>query len=339
MKRVTIKDIAKHLAISASTVSRALANDPNIRKETRDRIVRTADQLGYKRNIVAANLRTGRTGTIGAVVDEMMTPYIAQALRGIQNVMQLEGISIMVACSYHDSAQEAKNIHAMESALVDGLIIAPCHGSANNDIFQHTADKGVPIVFLGRNPGIENASEVVPDDYSKAFYLMDHVLRGGRKRVAHITGDVPSAYFDRIVRGYRDCLARFGLDFDPKLVVRAKPTFEGGISAVDELALRGVEFDAVFAASDLQAIGAMNHLLEKGVDVPGDVAVAGYAGSYLSKMVFPQLTTVEHPQLEMGEKAGRLLLELIKNPDAPSRSVTVDAKIMLRNSTHSQVHR
>ncbi len=334
MKRVTLKDIANRLSLSVSTVSRALSNDVNIRRETRDKILRAAEEMNYKRNTVAAHLRNGYTGAIGVVVDEMFTPYVAQALRGLQEVMQREGISLLIACSYHDPAQEAQNLRAMESAQVDGLIVCPCHDSANRDIMRRLSERGVPIVFFGRNPGGIKASEVVANDYSKAFYLVDHIAKLGKKRIVHVTGDVESLYFNNISKAYTDAVARNGLMPDGRYVIRTKPTFEGGVSAVDEMMRRGLEFDAVFAAADLQAIGVMNRLLEKGFRIPGDVSVAGYAGSYLSKMVFPQLTTVEPPLVEMGEKAGYLLLEKIRDPEAPNRSVTVDARILLRNSTH-----
>lgn len=335
MKRVTIKDIAAHLSLSVSTVSRALADDPYIRRETREKILRAAEDLNYKRNSLAVNLRYGRTGIVGVVVDEMLSSYAGQALRGLQAVMQKEGISILVACSYHDSDQEARNLRAMESAMVDGLIVHPCHDSSNVDIFNRLLAKGVPMVFLGRNPGATKASEVVVDDYSKVFFLLDHVIRSGRSRIVHITGDGRSDYFDTIRHAYADALARFGIAYDPCKVIAAKPTFEGGMSAVDMIRSRGIGFDAVFAATDLQAIGAMNRLLQLGVKIPEEVSVAGYAGSCLSKMVYPQLTTVEPPLVEMGEKSARLLLEKINDPSAPERSMTVDAKILLRSSTHS----
>lgn len=335
MKRVTIKDIAAHLSLSTSTVSRALANDPYIRLETREKILRAAEELNYKRNSLAVNLRYGRTGIVGVVVDEMLSSYVGQAMRGLQDVMQKEGVSTLVACSYHDAAQEARNLLAMESAMVDGLIVHPCHGNSNSDIFNRLISKGVPVVFLGRNPGGLRASEVVVDDYSKVFFLLDHLMKSGRSRIVHVTGDSCSDYFKTIRKAYLDVMLRFGICHNPAMEVAVKPTFEGGVSAVDIVRSRGVGFDAVFAAADLQAIGVMNRLLQLGVKVPQEVAVAGYAGSYLSKMVYPQLTTVEPPLVEMGEKAAMLLLEKIHDPSSSDRTLTVDAKILLRASTHS----
>lgn len=333
MKRVTIKDIARHLSISVSTVSRALANDKSIRSETREKILRAADELNYKRNSMAANLRSGRTNTIGVVVDEMLSPYIAQTMRGMQRVMQEQGISILVACSYHDPLQEQRNIQSMVGASVDGLVICPCHGSDNVELINSLIARGMPIVFLSRNPGGIEASEVVTRDYDKAFFLVDQVIRTGRKKMAHVTGIQPSQYFNNIRKAYVDGLHRFGLEADAELIVQAPPTFEGGVQAADALIESGKEFDAVFAAGDLQAIGVMNRLLQRGIRVPEQVAVAGYAGSELSKMVFPQLTTVEPPLVEMGEKAAELLLEKISDSDSPVRSLTVDARIEMRQSS------
>lgn len=336
MKRVTIKDIANHLSISVSTVSRALANDKNIRRETRDKIFRAADELNYRRNRMAVSLRSGRTQTVGVVVEEMLSPYVAQTLRGLQNVLQPEGINILVACSHYDCVQEQRNIQSMISASVDGIVIYPCHGSGNIGLFQCLIARGMPMVFMGRNPGGVEASEVVTNDYDKAYFLVEQIVRSGRKKIAHVSGNDKSPYFENIRNAYADALKRFDFTPEPDLIVEAAPKFEGGVDAADRLLDSGREFDAVFVAGDLQAIGVMNRLLQRGVKVPGDVAVAGYAGSHLSRMVFPQLTTVEPPLVEMGEKAAQLLLEKIDDPDSPVCSVTVDAKIELRSSSHEQ---
>ena len=334
MKRITLKDLAKKLNLSVATVSRALADGPNIRPETKERVLKAAEEMNYKPNSIATHLRTGRTGAIGVVVDEMITPFVAQALRGIQRVLHPEGISILIACSYNDPAQEIRNLQMMEEAQVDGLMVFPCHDTGDTEIYRRLADKNIPVVFVGKSPGDISASEIATDHHSKVYFLVDHLVRTGRTKVAHVTGDNPSPYFNLLRNAFAEALARHSLAADPDLVVGAKPTFEGGVAAVDELRRRGKDFDSVFAAADLQAIGVMNRLLEKGVHIPDDVAVAGYAGSYLSKMVFPQLTTVEPPLVEMGEKAAHLILEKINNPSTPDRILRVDAKILLRHSTH-----
>ena len=334
MKRTTLKDLAKKLNLSVATVSRALADGPNIRKETKDRVLKAAEEMNYKPNTIASHLRTGRTGAVGVVVDELITPFVAQALRGIQRVLHPEGTSILMACSYNDPAQEIRNLQMMEEAQVDGLIVFPCHDTGDTDVYLRLIEKNIPVVFIGRNPGDIHASEIAADHHSKVYFLVDHLVRTGRTKVAHVTGNNPSPYFNLLQSAFTEALGRHRLTVDPDLIVGAKPTFEGGVAAVDELLRRGKDFDAVFAAADLQAIGVMNCLLEKGVRIPEDVAVAGYAGSYLAKMVFPQLTTVEPPLVEMGEKAAHLVMEKINDPSAPDRMLKVDAKILLRHSTH-----
>lgn len=334
MKNVTIKDIANHLCISVSTVSRALSDDKNIRKETKERIFKAAAELGYRRNPLAVNLRTGRSNTIGVIANEMISPFAALVFKGIQDVMLDAGVNVIMANSDNDSEQERRNLQIMESSMADGIIISLCEGSRNMDEFRRLQAKGIPMVFCAHTPSGFDASQVMVNDYDKAFYLMDHLICSGRRRIVHIKGPEDSVGHADIFRAYLDSLRKFGIEPDESLVIPARLSVEEGRRVADEILDSGIDFDAVFACGDLPAIGVMNRLRERGVRVPEDVSVAGFYGSPLSQMVYPALTTVEPPLYEMGQKAADLLLKRISYPDVKSERVVVDAKIRLRESTH-----
>lgn len=334
VKRVTIKDIAKHLGISVSTVSRALANDKNIRQETKEKIYAAAEQLNYRRNTYAANLRSGNASFIGFIADEMTSPAASLILAGVQKVIQKQGISVLVACSYNNPQQEAENLRAMEEQLVGGIIIIPCHECKSAIIMKEMQAKGIPMVFCMRSLREIEAPQVVVNDYNKAFFILDYIAREGRKRIVLLKAPNLSRQGSDIHRAYLDVLRKFKLDAAPELTVECAPTPEAGAEAIDRLIDSGVKFDSVFASSDLSAIGAMNRMLERKINIPEQVSVAGFAGSPLAQIVYPHLTTVEPALTDMGEKATDMLLEKIHNPKAENRTITISAAICLRGSSH-----
>ena len=334
MKRVTIKDIAHSLRLSPSTVSRALSDDKNIRKETKQRIFKMAEELGYRRNNLAASLRCGQTHTVGVIASEMLSPFSSLVLNGIQEVMHRNGVCLLVANSDNSSGQELRNLQIMENSLVEGIIMSAVDRSNNADELKRIRAKGIPVVCFAHAPAGLDIPRVVTNDYDKALYLMDHLVCSGRRRIVHVKGPENCSGITDIHKAYLDSLKRFRIDFDPTLVRPASISIEEGRRVATELTEEKVAFDALFACDDLIAIGAMNRLRELGVRIPEDVSIAGFYGSPLSRIVFPPLTTVEPPLLEMGQKAAELLLLQINNPEAKAGKVIVDARLQLRASTN-----
>ena len=306
MKHVTIKDIARELCISVSTVSRALTDDKNIRRETREAVLREAERLGYRRNPVAMNLKMGRTNTIGVIVPEMHTPYASQVVAGIQSVLYKNNQKVMIAESDEDP---------------------------NFETYRRLAAAGMAIVFYDRIPhGLDDMPQVMIDDNNDSYFMAEHLVRLGRRRIAYLYG--PDDVYNAVerARGYREAMEKFGV-YDPQLVVKTGMTFVDGAAAVDDLVRRGVEFDAVYAFTDTLAIGAMNRLRELGRRIPEDVAVAGFSGTELSTIVYPKLTTVEPPLGEMGRRAAELVLEKVNNPDVENRRIVLRTEMKCRAST------
>lgn len=333
MKRITIKDIAERLTLSVSTVSRALIDDKNIRKETKDKVLEAAKQLGYKPNPVATNLKYGRTNTVGVIVPEMITPFASQVIEGIQKVLYPKGLKVIIAQSGENPETERENLLMMERFMVDGIIICLSHHTQNKEEYIRLQAEGTPMVFYDRIPDGLDVSKVVVDDYLKSFFMVEHLIRIGRKRIAHL--QAPPYVYNSIerARGYKDALEKFKIPFDPALVIKTGMNIEDGRQAAEQLLKTGASFDAIFAFTDTLAIGAMNYLQEQGIKIPEEVAVASFSGTILSTIVTPQLTTVEQPLVEMGESAAKLILEKIKTLEASNRTIVLDADIRLRAST------
>lgn len=331
-KHVTIKDIARSLCISVSTVSRALTDDKNIRKETRDMVVEEAKRLGYKRNPVAMNLKMGRTNTIGVIVPEMHTPYASQVIGGIQEILYKKNQKVMIAESDENPCRELENLKMMEQFMVDGLIVSLCSYRKNIEMYQQLEEAGMAVVFYDRIPYGMDVSQVLVEDNVDSYFMVEHLIRLGRKRIAYIQGpdDIYNAYQRGL--GYREAMEKFRL-FDPSLIVKTGMTFKDGADAIDRLIYNKVDFDSVFAFTDTLAIGAQNRLRALGKRVPEDIFVASFSGTELSTIVSPQITTMEPPLEEMGRKAAELVMEKINNPETENKMIVLKTTMRCREST------
>lgn len=337
MKYVTIKDIARELGLSFSTVSRALNDDKNIRRETRELIVKTAQRMGYVKSPVAMNLKFGYTKTIGVIVPEMVTSYAARVIDGIHAVSIANRYKVIIASSAEDPEKERESVETMRNFMIDGIIACRCDGRKNTELWQKVIEDKIPLVMFDRISPELHVPQVVVDDEAKAFFLVEHLIRQGHKRIGFIGIDDSLVYNSYLRnKGYRDALQRYNIAYDPSIDIKANGmNYDDGAEAMDKLMEKGV--DAVFAFTDTLAIGAMNRLTDTGRKVPEDVAVAGFSGTDVSSIVRPSLTTVEPSHYDMGHKAAEIILDIIKNRNndgfkAPEK-VIVDAEIVYREST------
>jgi len=334
MKRITIKDLSKFLSLSTSTISRALLHDKNVNDETRKRVLDAAHKMGYKPNLTALSLQSGQSKTIGFVVPEMITPFSAKVLKGIQNILYPLGYRIIITQSDEDPLIERKNLQLLEEFNVDAIIINLCHETYNNDIYQHIMGQGIPLIFFDRLPHQSlDVSKVIVNDSIKASLMVEHLIKTGRKRIVYIMGPTTIRNVTERMNGYKRILMKYNI-FDENLIIQANGmTVQHGREIIKQLLDKNIEFDSIFAFSDTLAMGVMNYLLEQKVRIPEDVAVASFSGTELSSMVYPQLTSVQQPLEKMGEKAAELALEKIKDSSAASRSVIMDAELVYRAST------
>lgn len=334
MSYVTIKDIAKQLGVSPSTVSRALRNDKNISPDTKASIVNLANELGYKPNTNAINLRQRKTKIIGIIVPEIITPFFITVINHIQDILYKDGYEIIITQSQESPEKELKNLLLMENSRVEGIIMSICHLNQNEQEYIRLQKRGISIVFFDRVPNID-APKVVINDYQKSFFLVEHLIRSGRKRIVHLEG--PTYLQNSIDRkkGYKDALKKFNYEYDPQLVVHAGVSIEDGEHAITRMVeIDKTNFDAIFCFTDTLAIGAKKVLQTHGFNIPEDVGLAGFSGSLLSTIIQPQLTTVEQPLKEMAQAAVKLLIEEMSyTSPVEYKTIILDAKIQLRAST------
>ncbi len=331
---ITIKDIAKALGISTSTVSRALSDAWDVRRETRDKVLAMAKKLNYHPNLNAKNLQNKRTGTIGIIIPEFVSSFFPNVVMGIQEVLYNENYHMFITQSNESRAQELDNLRLLREHMVEGIIISTTNEGGNEDAYKELMDAGIPLVFFNRCPKSLAAPKVLIDDCLMAEKAVEHLIATGRRRIIHLVGPVNLEVTAMRAQGFNNALSRHGMNPEGKTVA-AGIFIKDGQAAVEKLIAEGGELpDAIFCFNDPVAIGAMKALKNAGIRIPEDIAIVGFSEGSMATVVEPQLTTVLQPMKEMGRQAALLLLNLIKNPRRQQQhTVCLDATLNIRASS------
>lgn len=315
MAPATIKDLAKELNLSASTVSRALRDHPDISPLTKKRVISLANKLDYHPDSIAQSLQTQKTKTIGVIVPEIKQPFFASVINGIEELAYSAGYTIIVCQSNENYDREVLYTRTLVSHRVAGLLVSLSQTTQNLDHFKALQRRGVPIVFFDRvNDDIE-ASKVVVDDYNGAFAAADHLIKSGYKRIAHLAGPKNLSISKYRLKGYKDALKLGNRPYNEELVVYGGLDDTDGVVGFQKLLSLEILPDAVFAVNDPVATGAFLTIKEHGLKIPDDIALVGFSNTNVSSLLDPPLTTVEQPTYEIGKTAVQLLLAQINNSE------------------------
>ena len=315
MAPATIKDLAKELNLSASTVSRALRDHPDISPLTKKRVISLANKLDYHPDSIAQSLQTQKTKTIGVIVPEIKQPFFASVINGIEELAYSAGYTIIVCQSSETYDREVLYTRTLVSHRVAGLLVSLSQTTQNLDHFKALQRRGVPIVFFDRvNDDIE-ASKVVVDDYNGAFAAVDHLIKSGYKRIAHLAGPKNLSISKYRLKGYKDALKLGNRPYNEELVVYGGLDDTDGVVGFQKLLSLEILPDAVFAVNDPVATGAFLTIKEHGLKIPDDIALVGFSNTNVSSLLDPPLTTVEQPTYEIGKTAVQLLLAQINNSE------------------------
>lgn len=331
---VTIKDIALALGISKSTVSRGLSGDTaNVKPETMRRIIDMADRMGYQRNEMAVNLRRQHTHTIGIIVPEAVTSFYMTFVSRAQQLLGEKGYKVLVAISNESVQQERDNLHLMEQCRVDGLLMGVCHNCANVADYNSLMARGIPIVFFDRKVDGVQASQVRMDDYIMSFFMVERLIKQGRRNIVHLAGPAHISNSADRLRGYRDALEKFHITYSPQYVLNGALNAEEGAEVMRQFLSLHLSFDAVFGFTEMALLGAKSELQRLNFHIPRDVALCCMSGTALCTLVHPSITAVEQPVDEMAQKACELLLRHIAGEEAQGRTEIMRGNTVLREST------
>lgn len=325
---VTIKDVAARSGVSKATVSRVLNNYP-VSPKTYARVMQAIKELNYQPNVQARALSLKRSHIVGLIAPDLQGIFYGPIILGIEEVLRKNGFNLIVSRSQPDS-REFSLAKMLKERRVDGLIIATPREIGEKAILALKKDN-FPVVLIDGNVGPAiNSVEI--NSYNGAFAACEHLIKLGHKRIGVISGPLKYKEVQDRIKGYRDALEKHGLPFDKKLVKQGDYMFDSGLQQMENLLQLDQFPTAVFAMSDLMAIGAMQSIFRKGLQVPKDIAVVGFDDSEVAKMVLPRLTSVRQPINEMGAVAARKMVAILKGDEKEVTHIKLETTLVIRES-------
>jgi LacI family transcriptional regulator len=334
-REVTIYDIAKRLNVSPATVSRGLQDHPNISKKTKKKIFELVEEMGYRTNHFARNLRQQQTKTIGVIVHELNSNFITSVLAGIEKITTEAGYDIIIAHSSESSKKEAANAKNLFNKRVDGLIASLSFDTTNLDHFKSFTDKGVPVIFFDRVEQDNNSTVVIIDNRKCGYEATSHLIEQGCKRIAHITSNLKrNVYFQRY-KGYQDALFDNNIPLDESLLLIQDLSEEASIASAAKILKMKPLPDGIFITNDFVAAVVMRTLKKEGISIPEDIAIVGFNNDAIGHLVEPGLTTINYPGFDMGEIVARNLINHILGLSSlhQTNTIIVRSELIVRNSS------
>lgn len=339
---VTIKDIARELNISPSTVSRALKNHKDISTRTKKLVNDLAKQLDYQPNTIALSLRKSQTNTIGVIIPEIVHFFFSTIINGIEEVAYKNGYNILLCQSNETFEKEVADSRALINSRVDGMLISCSRETNNYDHLEDIYRRDIPLVFFDRFYDGIPANRVLVDDYEGAKSAVQHLVDQGYKRIAHLAGPSGLHISSDRLRGYKDVLKKSKLAFDENLVKyhnRKLEYVDDGYIKTKELLDMADPPDALFAHQDLHAIGAMKAVKEKGLSIPEDFGIVGFSNWQISSYTDPPLSTVSQFGYKMGMEAANMVISQIRHKNSSSnepyklQSSIIKTELIVRGSS------
>lgn len=334
---VTIKDIARHLGVSTSTVSRALRNQPDVNPETKQKVQELAEQLNYQPNLFASGLVSRRTRLLGVIVPQIANHFFAAITSGIQHVAYQQEYRVIICESDHSMTRERVNVEALLSIRVDGIIMAPLmdYSQQAKSHIQAIPDRDVPLVYVDRIQPEVPASSVLIDDYQSAKQATEYLISTGCRKLAHYSGlDWTPTSLNR-TRGFIAALKESGLEVRDDWIIETGFEPWRAAEVTRDLFSQEETPDGIIGVNDRVLAGATHVLGEMGIRIPEDVSLIGFSDNPISSLIQPTLSSVRQPAYEMGEMATKILLEHIDQDRiaGPPVNELLDTRIIFREST------
>ncbi|HDJ33990.1 MAG TPA: LacI family transcriptional regulator [Bacteroidetes bacterium] len=312
--RVTIKDIARELGVSPSTVSRALKDHPDISAETKRAVKGLAEKYHYQPDAIALSLRSRQTRTIGVVIPEVVHHFFSSVISGIEDVAYNAGYQVMITQSNENYEREMRSIETLLNSRVDGILVSVSKYTNNFDHLKKVLEQGVPLVFFDRACEEMEVDRVVVDDYFGAFRAVEHLIKMGCRRIAHFGSTQLLTIAQQRLNGYISALNENGMEVEDELIIQCD-TLPQALKMTGKVLDLPDPPDAIFAINDLTAAGAMKVIKERGLRIPEDIAIVGFTNGQIAHLTDPPLTSVEQHGYDMGREAARMLLDRLTRPD------------------------
>lgn len=322
-KEITIYDIAEALNLSPATVSRGLKDHPAIRKDTRKRIFDKAKEMGYQQNHFASNLRRSRSNTIGVIVPRLNSYFMASVISGMEKVANAAGYNLIISQSIESKDKEMTNVKTLYNSRVDGLLVSLAYDTETISHFDLFLNKGIPLIFFDRVFEHPQCTSIIIDNYKAAYEVTQHMIQQGCRRIAHITADIKRNVYSERLRGFKHALMDAMLPYDEQLVFFSNLTEQAGVEITQRMLALPQVPDGIFCANDTTAVSCIATLKQAGIKIPEQIAVTGFNNDPLSKVIEPNLTTLNYPGHEMGELAAATLIRKLDNKEGGSLNTIV----------------
>jgi len=334
----TIYDVAKRAGVSPSTVSRAFNKSPSIKKETVERVMLAASELGYDPNPLASALASSRTFMVGLIISDIQNPFAATLARGVQDRLERERYITIIVNTDGEPTKELEVLRAIQRRGVDGFIITPPARLDASEYYHYIGDlarKGLPIVTVGnwlKKGAVDSVTSRAQDG---AMAGIDHLVALGHRAIGFIGGHYTRGIATGRWLGYQEALIQHNLELRPEWMIEADVSVQGGEEGMERLLSLPNRPTAVLTVNDLMALGAINICRSHGLEVPDHLSVVGFDDIPYAALAAPPLTTVAQPSYELGTRAAELLLRRMDDANAPVHNVVLDCRLVVRQTTAS----
>ena len=338
---ITIKDIARALDLSVSTVSKALRGSHEIGEETKQAVLKYAREHNYKPNPIAQSLKKGHSRSIGIIVCNIDNNFFSQVINGIESIAQSKGYNVIITQSRESYEKEVSNSEHLSSRSVDGLIISLSAETKNIDHLKRLHEKGLPIVFFDRVTDEIPTHRIIANNFKGAYEATRHLIQQGCQRIAHVTSSDSLSITAERLAGYKQALLDAGRSIDDRYI---KFCLHGGMireetyQAIAELLQLPERPDAIFTASDRLSTTTLSQLRTMQIPIPCEIALVGFTNSISADIFNPSLTSVVQPALEMGQQATEMLVSLIESrrPVTQFEKRVLETQLQIRDSSQKR---
>lgn len=332
-KSITVKDMARMLGLSKSTVSRALGGKSDIHPDTRKKVMSLAEELKYEKNSIAISLKQRKTNIIGVIVPETINRFFARAIGGIQTRAEMAGMNVMICQSNESYITEKKNLQSLLGSRVDGLVVSVSSETDNSGHFLSMQEKGVPLVFFDRILEDVNTSQVVTNNFEVAFQGTEHLISQGCESIAFITGPAHLSVSKSRLEGYLAALKQHNLSVNESQILYAPYGSNKAESYTRHLLSLPQRPDAIFAINDYMALEMIHMIKQAGLRIPEDIAILGFNNETLGQFIEPRLSSIEHPAHDIGVAAADLVINHIFHGEFVPEKRVINSRLVVRDST------
>ena len=339
MNNPTLKEIAAQLGISITTVSKSLKGYSDVSEKTKKAVIELAQKLNYTPNSFAVNLRTKESKTIGLIIPALVHDFFSNVIRGILEEAEKRDYLVIILQSNEKLAFEKKQIDLLLNKRVDGILMSLTNETGDFEHLKSIIANRTPLVLFDKIAKLVNCSKVTINDKKAAYDAVCYLIKRGYKKIAHFRGSyLPQNAIDRFL-GYKKALEDNGIPYNSSLdfVCDNNTDFDDGYENAKKVIDEHPEIDAIFAVTDLVAIGIIKYFNETGISIPQQIAVLGFSNWFMSSVISPKLSTIDQPAFEIGRRSASILFDEInlkkKNLPVIFQSIELETRIIEREST------